>query len=69
MSWTLESRHFTDMSMATTQKGADYKGQGDCSFGHGDCEVSVDTTEKLMATASGLQGVGHQQTGVRHVRD
>lgn len=69
MSWTLESRHFTDRSMGTSQKGADYKGQGDFNFGHGDCEGSVDTSEKLMATGSGVQGGGLQQTGVCHVSD
>lgn len=54
MSWTLESCHFTEMSMGTTQKEADYKGQGDLSFGHGDCEASVDTSEKLMAAEFGV---------------
>ena len=55
--------------MGTSQKGADYKGQGDFNFGHGDCEGSVDTSEKLMATGSGVQGGGLQQTGVFHVSD
>lgn len=49
------------MSMGTSQKGTDYKGQGDFSFGHGDCEGSVDTSEKLMATGSGVQGGGHSK--------
>ena len=67
--WTLESCCSTDMSTATTQKGADYKEQGDFSVGHGDCEGSVDTSEKLMVTESGVQGGGLQQTGLCHVSD